>query len=72
MSPGTKRRLIERQDRYQYVSLLASLKSLSDPGIIDEIEQCPLRVRSDGLIEDYCDGNRFKSHPRFSKDPHAL
>ena len=73
MFTGTKRQLIERQDSYQYISLLASLKSLlSDSSIMDEVEQCPLRVRSDGLIEDYCDGNRFKSHPLFSKDPRAL
>ena len=51
---GTKRQLIERQDSYQYISLLASLKSLlSDSSIMDEVEQCPLRVRSDGLIDDY-------------------
>ena len=28
--------------------------------------------RYDGLIGDYCDGEAFKSHPLFSKDPHAL
>ena len=53
--------------------LFASLKSLlSDPNIIDEVEQCPLRVRNDGLIGDYCDGNRLKNHPLFSMDPYAL
>ena len=31
-----------------------------------------MRVRNDGLIGDYCDGNRFKNHPLFSMDPYAL
>ena len=28
--------------------------------------------RTDGLIEDFCDGSAFKEHPLFSIDPTAL
>ena len=28
--------------------------------------------RSDSLIGDYYDGESFKSHPLFSKDPHTI
>ncbi len=39
---GVKRRLLEKQDTYQYVSLLSSLRTLlRDPSVIDEVEQCP-------------------------------
>ena len=70
---GQKRRLVETQDTYQYVSLLLSLRSLlSDPSIIDEIEQCPSRVHKNGILEDLCDGEVFQSHPLFSSDPLAL
>jgi hypothetical protein len=54
---GQKRQLVETQDTYQYVSLLLSLRSLlSDPTVIDEIEQCPSRVHKNGVLEDLCDG----------------
>ena len=53
--------------------LLKSLKCLlNDQSIQNEIEQCPSRVHSDGLLEDFCDGELFRSHPLFSQDPHAL
>ncbi len=70
---GVKRRLIEVQDTYQYVSLLSSLKSLvADPTVLEQIDQCPSRVRHDGILEDYCDGELFRAHPLFSSDPFAL
>ena len=68
-----KRRYVEVQDSFQYVSLLSSLKSLlSDHTILDQIEHCPSRVREDGILEDFCDGELFKTHPLFSTDPFAL
>lgn len=73
MFTGAKRRLIMTQDTYQYVPLLSSLHSLlRDPSVIDQIDQCPSRIHTDGIIEDICDGNIFKSHPIFSVDPYAL
>ena len=70
---GVKRRLIEKQDTYQYVPLLSSLRSLlSDPTIMDQVEQSQHRVHSDDIIEDVCDGNTFKEHPIFSNDTSAL
>ncbi len=68
-----KRRLIEKQGTYQYVSLLSSLRTLlRDPSVIDEIEQCPSRVCSNGILQDFCDAESFQSHPLFSSDPFAL
>ena len=70
---GPKRRLIKTYDSYQYVPLIPSLRALlSDPSVIDEIEQCPSRVRNDGVLEDFCDGEVFKTHALFSSDPSAL
>ena len=45
---------------------------MSDAAVLDEVEQCSSRVHSDGIIEDYCDGIRFKTHPIFASDPCAL
>ncbi len=39
---------------------------------MEEIEGCPNRIRSDGKIEDLCDGSLFHEHPLFSKDPYGL
>ena len=70
---GSKRRLVERQDSFQYVPLLRSLQVLlSDSSIIDQIYQCPSRFHRDGTIEDICDGELYKAHPIFSNDPLAL
>ena len=58
---GVKRRLIEKQDTYQYVPLLPSLRVLlSDSSVLDE---SPSRIHNDGVIEDVCDGKVFQSHP---------
>ena len=40
--------------------------------VIEQIIQTPQRIRTDGQIEDFCDGTVFSSHPLFSKDPYAL
>jgi len=70
---GSKRRLVEKQDSYQYVPLLASLKALlSDRSVQEQVQQLPERVSSDGTIKDFRDGSRFKNHPLFSQDPFAL
>ena len=48
---GAKRRLVEKQYTYQYIPLLSSLQSLlSDPSVMDEVEQCQHRVHTDGII----------------------
>lgn len=36
------------------------------------MEQTPSRVCSDGILEDFCDGEVFRMHPLFSSDPFAL
>ena len=70
---GSKRRLVEKQDSYQYIPLLQSLEALlSDKSMQEQVQKFPERIRTDGKMEDYCDGARFRSHPLFSEDPHAL
>ena len=64
---GSKRKLVEKRDSYQYVPLLPSLKS--HQSIREQVEQCPLRVRSDGILEDICDCELYKRHPLFSTSP---
>ena len=70
---GVKRRLIERYDTFQYVPLLQSLYTLlGDSTVISQIEQSFLRARTDGFLNDFCDGERFRNHPLFSQDHKAL
>ena len=70
---GSKRELAPKCDTYQYVPLLSSLRSLlSDSSVIEEIDKFPQRVRTDDKLEDFCDGQLFKTHPLFSADPMAL
>ena len=55
---GSKSRSVLRCDTYHYVLLFSTLrKLLSDATIAEEIETFPSRIRKDGLIEDFCDGN---------------
>ena len=70
---GTKRRLTEKWDTYQYVPLIPSLiKILRDDTVLEQLDTCPERIHTDGLIEDFCDGTIFANHPIFSQDPYAL
>ena len=39
---------------------------------MEQVEECQKRIRTDGLLEDFCDGTLFKQHPLFSQDPYAL
>jgi hypothetical protein len=45
---------------------------LKDETILEQVEQCPNRVKCNNYIEDFCDGIRFAKHPLFSQDPLAL
>ena len=70
---GSKCCLVEKRDSYQYVPLLLSLKALlRDTSIQEPLQKLPERIHQDGKIEDFCNGTRFKSHPLFSENPHAL
>lgn len=70
---GSKRCVKEKWDTFQYVSIVKSLEQLlKDETVVKEIDMCGSRVRSDNLLEDYCDGTVFKQHPLFSSDPYAL
>lgn len=70
---GSKARVIERQDTFQYIPFFKTLKQLlQDESILEQIEQCLNRMRSDGFIEDICDGSIFHTHPLFSTQPNAL
>lgn len=47
-------------------------KLLKDDSLLEQVDHCSEHVRTDGLIEDFCDGSVFKKHPLFMQDPHAL
>ena len=64
---------METFDTYQYVPLLESLRTLlCDATVIEQVDQCQLRVHSDGTLQDFCDGELFEVHPLFSQDSYAL
>ena len=67
---GIKRRLVQKQDMFQYVSLLDTLQNILKTDILDFVLHP--HNRTDELLEDFCDGQRFKSHTIFSSNPHAL
>ena len=53
--------------------LLSTLESLLLHGDVHtQVNQSQHRIRADGVIEYYCDGSRFKSHPLFSKEPNSI
>lgn len=64
---------MERYDTYHYIPILQTLEGLlSDSSIQEEIENTHARIRTDNMLEDFCDGSVFKEHPLFSLDPKAL
>ena len=70
---GERREFSLKYDTYQYVPLLKSLRQLlRDPSVQNEINQCSKRIHSNGVLEDFCDGELFQSHPLFSQNPNAL
>ena len=68
---GSKRCLVEKQDSFQYISILDSLKVLLQDRTILEFVEHP-HQRNDELLEDFCDAELFQNHPLFSNDPRAL
>ena len=70
---GARREFSPKHDTYQYVPLLKSIQQLlKDPSVQNEIDQCPKRIHSNGILEDFCDGELFHTHPLFSQNPNAL
>ena len=67
---GAKHRLTEKWDTYQYVPLFRLLEALlSDSTVLEQVEECSKRIRTDGLLEDFCDGTLYRNHPLFFKIP---
>ena len=70
---GQKHRLVEKWDTYQYVPLLEILTALlSDLSIMEQVDISSECIHSTGLVEDFCDGTAYASHPLFSPDSSAL
>ena len=71
---GSKRRLVQKSDTFQYVPILDTIRMLlNDESIREQVVDSSKRVHSNGqIIEDFCDGTLFKTHPLFSTDPLAL
>ena len=65
--------MVERFDPFYYIPLHDTIKSLlNDESVMDIVLESSKRIHTDGVIEDFCDGSVFKSHPLFAKDPLAL
>ena len=61
-----------KTDNFYYVSLLDSLANLLK---LEDFQVEVLNTHgndSDDLLNDFCDGLLFKSHPNFTSEPHAL
>ena len=62
---------MEKRDSFQYIPLFSTLeKLLQDRTVLDYIDNP--HGRSDGKLEDFCDGELVKNHPIFSENPCAL
>lgn len=65
--------MIERFDSFQYVPLHDTLKALlKDESIMEQVLESSKSVRSDDIIEDFCDETVYTNHPLFVTDPLAL
>ena len=71
---GDKREVVPVWDTFQYVPIIKTLERLlEDKTVQEEIENFSQRVcQNSDILEDVCDGSRFKEHPLFSIDPRAL
>ena len=70
---GDRKEQVLKWDTIQYVPLLSTLERiLQEEGILDQVDKFPERIRTDGKIEDFCDGLLYKTYPLFSADPFAL
>ena len=67
---GMKRHLVQKQDKFQYVSLLDTLQNILKTDILDYVLQP--HNGGDEFLEDFCYGQRFISHAIFSSNPRAL
>ena len=62
---------MEKADTFYYVPLLQTLKTiLSNEGMLHELLES--RSTTTNLLQDFCHGNIYKSHPLFSTDNQAL
>lgn len=65
--------MVETKDKYYYIPLLSTVAQLlRDDSVLQQINESSDHIRQDGLIEDFCDGAIFQSHPLFSTDPKSL
>lgn len=70
---GPKRKCVRRYDTYYYVPLLKTLQRLlNDSTVLEEVEKCSHRIRTDNMLEDFCDGSVFSKSTFFTNDPKAL
>lgn len=45
---------------------------LKDKSVLEQVQSISFRVRTDGIMTDFCDGQLFHNNPLFSADPLAL
>ena len=52
---------------------MSTLKALlKDTGVLEQVLSSSSRVRTDGIMNDFCDGQLFHNNPLFSSNPSAL
>ena len=62
---------MEKADTFYYIPLPQMLNTfLSNEGMLHELLES--RSTTTNLLQDFCDGNIYKSHPLFSTDIQAL
>ncbi|KAG1681703.1 hypothetical protein GQR58_011697 [Nymphon striatum] len=62
---------IQKSNEAFYIPLVESLEQLlNDDSILEEVQNC--HRRTDDLMCDFCDGDIYKDHPLFGRDPYAL
>lgn len=68
---GSKRRKVIKEDFFYYVPLLESLKILLS---LEDFQAEILNQQGNtcNMLNDFCDGSMFKTHPMFESNPNAL
>ena len=63
----------EPDGSYQYVPLLSTLENLlAHEDVRSQVAEYKDRMRSDDIVEDFCDGQVYKSHPLFSNEQESI
>lgn len=68
-----KKRLVDAEDSFYYIPLLATLQTqFQSPILLDYILAGPVLSKNKDALNDFCDGTFLKNHPLFGNDKKSI